>query len=207
MPDHLKIKICGMRDLLNMESVAAAIMPDYMGFIFYDKSPRFVGQSFRMPELVPPILKVGVFVNEQPERILDLTKRYGLDYVQLHGDESPDYCKQLKRGVRVIKAFSVNAEFDFEEVTAYKSHVDYFLFDTKGKQRGGNGIPFDWNLLSSYDQEIPFFLSGGLSAENSNQLKLVKGMNVHALDLNSGVEDSPGIKNIAKISELLNSVK
>lgn len=192
---------------MNMETVAAAILPDYMGFIFYEKSPRFVGQSFTMPALAPSIKKVGVFVNEQPERILDLIKRHTLDYVQLHGEETPDYCKQLKGQAGVIKVFSVGAEFDFEEVTAYKSHVDYVMFDTKGKHRGGNGIPFDWSLLSAYDQEIPFFLSGGISVEHSNQLRFIKEMNIHALDLNSGVEDSPGIKNIAKISELLNGLK
>lgn len=195
----IKLKICGMRDEANIQAVGD-LHPDYMGFIFYDKSPRYVGKDFKVPN-VPNA--VGVFVNESNDRILET----GVKIVQLHGNESPERCASLKsKGLTVIKAFSIDDDFDFEKTKPYSDVTDYFLFDTKGKYYGGNAYPFDWNKLNEYDQSKPFFLSGGLNAQNLNNLDLLNGMNLYAIDLNSGVEDTPGIKNIDKIKNVLSCI-
>lgn len=194
-----------MRDADNIRLVAS-LKPDYLGFIFYPESPRFVGNDFRLPEDLPPsIRRVGVFVNETTDRILETAKRVGLDSIQLHGDESVEQCYSLRReGLTIIKVFSVSYGFDFNHTKPYIPAVDYFLFDTKGKYYGGNADTFDWEILKRYDQEIPFFLSGGLSPQNVGDVSTMEGMNLHALDVNSGVEESPGVKSIEKIETLLN---
>ncbi len=198
-----KLKICGMRDANNILDVAS-VKPDYLGFIFYSKSPRFVGDDFVLPpKLSPDILRVGVFVNEISSVILDKTKTYDLDYIQLHGNETPSQCAELGQlGLGIIKVFSVGDDFDFEITKPYKEFVDYFLFDTKGKYYGGNASTFNWDLLNQYDQEIPFFLSGGLSPENIEEVSKLDSMNIHALDVNSGVEASPGVKDLLKVKRL-----
>jgi len=194
----IKLKICGMRDPANIEAVAE-LRPDYMGFIFYDKSPRFVGDL----KTETDIERVGVFVNASTEEIL--SKNMGI--VQLHGNETPAQCEELRKHLRVIKAFAIDDDFDFAKTKEYNDVADYFLFDTKGKYYGGNAYPFDWNKLEEYDQSKPFFLSGGLNSQNLNNLDLLKGMNLYAIDLNSGVEDSPGIKNIEKIKSVISCLK
>jgi len=206
MDMKLKLKICGMRDEENILDVAS-LNPEYLGFIFYAKSPRYVGDDFVLPaKLSPDILRVGVFVNETSEVIIGKADKYQLDYIQLHGSETPDQCEALGQlGLGIIKVFSMGDDFDFEVVKPYKGVVDYFLFDTKGKYYGGNASTFNWGLLKQYDQEIPFFLSGGLSPDNINEVGKLKGMNIHALDLNSGVEVSPGVKDISKVKQLKNS--
>lgn len=194
----IKLKICGMRDTANIKAVAE-LRPDYMGFIFYEKSPRYVGNEFAILDL--RLNSVGVFVNESTEKILSK----GLKIVQLHGDETPEQCDELRKHVKVIKAFSIDDDFDFE--TTKKYNADYFLFDTKGKYYGGNAKTFNWDKLKEYDQRIPFFLSGGLNADNLKDISILKGMNLHAIDLNSGVEDSPGLKNIEKIKSVMSCLK
>lgn len=199
----IKLKICGMRDANNIIDVAS-VEPDYLGFIFYSKSPRFVGDEFVLPtKLSPEILRVGVFVNETTSVILDKAKTYNLDYIQLHGNETPSQCEALGQfGLGIIKVFSVGNDFDFEITKPYKKVVDYFLFDTKGRHYGGNASTFNWDLLKQYDQEIPFFLSGGLSPENIEEVRKLDSMNIHALDVNSGVEISPGVKDSLKVKQL-----
>ena len=196
-----------MREHENIAQVAA-FSPQYFGFIFYEKSPRFVGNEFDLPKNLPSsIEKVGVFVNEDNRVILDKARFYGLDFAQLHGNESPDQAAQLKsQGLKVIKVFSVDDDFDFATTQPYKGAVDYFLFDTKGKYFGGNAKTFDWDILKDYDQEVPFFLSGGLSPENVSDVERLSALNIHALDLNSGVEDSPAVKSIKKLKDLLSKL-
>ena len=203
MKDKIQLKVCGMRDSENILKVSE-LQPDYMGFIFYAKSKRFVGNAFRIPDqLSKDIKRVGVFVNETTDKILALAKTHSLDFIQLHGNEPVSQCAELKQNnLGVIKVFSVDAQFDFLEIVPYKKVVNYFLFDTKSDRYGGTGKTFDWNLLNQYDQEIPFFLSGGLSVENSQGIKILHGMNLHALDVNSGVEIFPGQKDIEKIKGL-----
>jgi phosphoribosylanthranilate isomerase len=197
----IALKVCGNRD--NIVEVAS-LNPDYMGFIFYEPSPRHVGVDFKMPVLPKSIKKVGVFVNEEVEVIKKLVAKFKLDFVQLHGSEPVEDCQTLKRfGVGVIKVFSIDTTFDFKTTIPYEHVVDYFLFDTKGKFYGGNAIPFDWNLLVNFHQRVPFFLGGGLTQENISGIRNLSTMNLHAIDVNSGVEDSPGLKSIVKIESIL----
>ncbi len=197
-----------MREPDNMLE-AGALQPDFMGFIFYPNSPRCVPDDFKLPVGLPSSIKrVGVFVNETSKQILNAVNKHALDFIQLHGNESVEFCEGLKKaGVGVIKVFSIGEGFQFSAIEPYKKAVDFFLFDTKGKYYGGNTSVFDWNLLKQYDQEIPFFLSGGISLENIKDISKLSGMNLYAVDVNSGVEVNPGIKNIDKIKELLINLK
>lgn len=192
-----------MRDADNIMQVAAQ-HPDYMGFILYPNSPRYVGKDFKIPAAFPStVRKVGVFVNEMIEVILETVDRLDLDYVQLHGSETAELCHSIKNSsIGVIKVFSVDDDFDFSVTKDFQKAADFFLFDTKGKYYGGNARTFDWNVLKRYDQEKSFFLSGGLSPENAGGLSLLSGMNIHALDVNSGIESEPGVKNIDRLEEL-----
>jgi phosphoribosylanthranilate isomerase len=204
---RVKIKVCGMKEAGNIREVAA-LHPDYMGFIFYEKSPRYVGAEFDLPGDIATIInRVGVFVNQSASFIRDMVARHRLNYVQLHGDESVKYCEELKlAGISVIKAFRVDEEVDFNETKEYEAVSDFFLFDTKGKLYGGNAVPFNWDLLNRYNQSIPFFLSGGIQPANIGELAGLSSLNIHAIDINSGVEDQPGLKNINKISAIINQL-
>ena len=197
------LKVCGMRNAENILQVAA-MNPDYMGFIFFRDSKRFVGEEFKIPDELPTSIKrVGVFVNEELVEIRKLSTSHALDFVQLHGTEPLEMCVELRNeGLGIIKVFSVDNLFDFRSLEPYKKAVDYFMFDTKGPGYGGSGQTFNWKLLKSYDQEIPFFLSGGLSQDKIKDLYLLKGMNLHALDINSGVEKEPGLKDVELIRKI-----
>ena len=205
--DTISLKVCGMRDERNIWEVAA-LQPDYMGFIFYEKSPRFVGPDFVMPPMPGEIRKVGVFVNERTEIMIQIRERYELDYLQLHGTESPEQLAEVKkRGIGIIKVFSVDDEFDFDRTRAYEEYADFFLFDAKGKYYGGNASLFNWRILEQYNQRVPFFLSGGIKSESIPAMIALKGMNVHAVDINSGVESAPAMKDASMISALKNELK
>jgi phosphoribosylanthranilate isomerase len=199
----ISLKICGMRDPKNILEVTA-LQIEYMGFIFYKKSPRYVGEDFSIPsDFLATTKRVGVFVNEDVEIIQSKAVEHKLDFIQLHGAESVNDCAELKKtGLGVIKVFSVDDQFDFNKTIPYETVVDYFLFDTKGKFYGGNAATFDWSVLQKYNQHIPFFLSGGLNPENVSEIKNLKSMNLHAVDVNSGVETSPALKNISKIKSI-----
>ena len=202
----MKLKVCGMRDEKNIREVAA-LSPDYMGFIFYRASPRYVGDEFEMPVIDHSIKKVGVFVNATTEEILAKAVIHDLHFVQLHGRESVEQCNELRQhNTLIIKAFSVDDKFDFQHVRQYHGAADYFLFDTKGQYFGGNATRFDWRILTLYDQQTPFFLSGGLRPENIGEVKILKDMNIHAIDINSGVEISPASKDLSKIQQVIDSL-
>uniref|UniRef100_UPI0040479A06 phosphoribosylanthranilate isomerase n=2 Tax=Roseivirga sp. TaxID=1964215 RepID=UPI0040479A06 len=206
----MKLKVCGMRESTNISELLK-LSPDFMGFIFFAKSKRDVADSLDADLLASfpySIQKVGVFVNAELDFVKGKVEQFGLNLVQLHGDESPEYCFDLKsKGIKVMKVFSVGETFDFNQLKAYKPYVDFFLFDTKGKERGGNGVQFDWSILKGYDQEIPFFLSGGIDLENLEQLSDLKGMNLHAIDVNSKFEIEPGLKDLIKLKELKNRLE
>lgn len=196
-----------MREAANIAEVAS-FAPEYLGFIFYRKSPRYVGEGFVLPKGLDGIKTTGVFVNESPEQVIRLASRLGLDAIQLHGNETPDDLEKIRKaGFEVIKVFRVDEAFDFRDVDSYRSVADYFLFDTKGQYYGGNAIPFDWSLLKRYDQQVPFFLSGGLSPENLHMLDELNDMNIYALDFNSGVEVAPGLKDITKIAQVFDKLR
>jgi phosphoribosylanthranilate isomerase len=203
-----KLKVCGMKYTDNIKAVAA-LKPDYMGFIFYEESKRFVGylDDEVTGKLPSSIKKVGVFVNEVIEDILELHDKYHFDYVQLHGDESAEFCMEMKNFIPVIKAFSIEQNFDFKTLKNYKKSCDYFLFDTKSENYGGSGKRFDWSLLKKYDNEVPIFLSGGISLEDAAEINKLKGINIQAIDINSRFEKGPGLKDLILIKEFMNRLK
>ncbi len=195
----MKLKICGMKYPENILEVGL-LLPDFMGFIFWEKSARYFDRI--IPALPKSIKKVGVFVNEKQEEILTKIKRYDLQAVQLHGNESVEFCVNLKNKIKstieIIKVFSVDDAFDFEVLTPFENVCDYFLFDTKGKLPGGNGTTFDWKVLENYPSTKPFFLSGGIGIEEIKGVKEILKTNlpVYAIDVNSKFEIEPGLKNI-----------
>lgn len=205
----LKLKICGMKFSENiLETIH--LKPDFMGFIFYEKSPRFYSEEV-IPD-IKSIKKVGVFVNSNNEEIVDTIKKYDLNLVQLHGNESPDFCKNLKEeleknnlNILIIKAFSVDENFDFETLNNYEKNTDYFLFDTKGKLHGGNGKVFNWQILKNYSLKKPYFLSGGIGISEISQLEIFlkapESRYCFGLDLNSKFEIEPGFKDSKILKE------
>jgi len=197
-----------MRDSLNMQDVSA-LLPDYMGFIFYKNSPRYVGGDFMIPNDFPAtVSRVGVFVNESLTVVIDKVRQHALDLVQLHGDESVEFCKELNHeGISVIKVFRVDEEFDFSITMQFDEVAEYFLFDTKGKNFGGNAQRFNWNLLEQYDQSIPFFLSGGIDLFSIGEALQLQNLNIHAVDVNSGVEQAPAMKDVEKVSAIINMLR
>ena len=202
----MKVKICGMREAANIMSVAD-FNPDFLGFIFYEKSARYVGETLDtelLRSLPGSIGKVGVFVDAPLPELLAATAYYSLDYVQLHGHETPAYCQTVRaHGLRVIKAFAVDAAFDFNMLAAYAPHCELFLFDTKGKHPGGNGYAFDWRVLANYHGPTPFLLSGGLGPANVTDLLRFHHPQLVGYDFNSLLEIAPGLKNTEATGQLL----
>jgi phosphoribosylanthranilate isomerase len=189
-----------MKETANIAAVGA-LSPDFMGFIFFEKSPRFVGNEFTVPELLPrSCIRVGVFVNAAQDFILDCVNRNALQAIQLHGAESPELCMNLrKHGLQVIKVFSAGESIDFRQMEEYVPNVDYFLFDTKGKFHGGNAKAFDWSLLKAYPYRIPYFISGGIGPGNILKVLELQSEWLYGVDINSGVESSPGLKDVDKV--------
>ncbi len=196
----IKWKVCGLRE--NISDVVA-LKPNYIGFIFYKKSPRYVGDDFVMPDtLHSSIKKVGVFVNESSEVVLANVQNHSLDYVQLHGDETPEYCMEIsKSNVGIIKAFQVDNTFDFDSLQSYNK-VDFFLFDTTTNKYGGSGKSFDWEILKNYSMGKKYFLSGGISLDNIGDLQGLNLIKIHSIDVNSKFESSPGMKKIPLLQNL-----
>ena len=204
----MKIKICGLKFESNILGLSK-LEPDYMGFIFWEKSKRLVIGS--TPNLSQTkIKKTGVFVNADFEKIKDKVRVHKLEAIQLHGLESPEFCEKIKNlGVEIIKAFSIDENFNFNVLEKYELCSDYFLFDTKGKSPGGNGISFDWEILRNYKYEKKFFLSGGISIESINAIKKIKKLSLplFCVDINSRFELNPGEKNIELIKSFKNSLE
>jgi phosphoribosylanthranilate isomerase len=204
------IKICGMKYPDNILEVGS-LLPDYMGFIFWEKSSRYFDGV--IPDLPKSIKKVGVFVNETAEIILAKAQKYDLQAVQLHGHESVEFCQELKdkmdSSIEIIKVFSVDDSFEFEVLKPFETVCDYFLFDTKGKLPGGNGTTFDWKVLEKYPSSKPFFLSGGIGIEEMDAVKEIAKTNLplYAIDINSKFEIEPGLKNIEKLDSFKNNLK
>ena len=190
-----------MRDPQNIKKLSL-LQPDIMGFIFAKESPRYIELDFETTDLINQLQceKAGVFVNEEVDRILELVEKLDLDYVQLHGDETPEMIDQLKPYVKTIKAFSVDDRFYFD-IDEYEN-ADYFLFDTKGRSRGGNGIVFNWSLMNRYHGKVPFLLSGGIRLSHARNIKRINHPQFLGIDINSGFEIAPGLKNIDIIAQL-----
>lgn len=198
-----------MREPENIRQVAALCI-NWMGFIFYNKSPRSIlNRDLRIEDKgLGGIKKVGVFVNATIEEMLETAAYHQLDYLQLHGNESPEDCYTLqKRGYALIKAFSVETEQDFTQTSAYEGRVDYFLFDTKCNSYGGSGKQFNWSVLAAYKGETPFLLSGGINPDSVGPIKNFTHPRFIGIDLNSGFETEPGLKDVEKIKSFIQEVR
>lgn len=206
------VKVCGMRDPENIRAVDSLESVNWMGFIFYPKSPRYVGSlPARMPEQAR---RIGVFVNATADFILERVDEYRLDGIQLHGCETPGFCQALremlpqgKHRPMIVKAFSIATPADLSAVHAYDGYCDYFLFDTKCTGYGGSGEAFDWDILHRYHDTTPFLLSGGIGPESLGQLALFRHPQWAGIDLNSRFEVRPGVKDTSLLSEFLGNLK
>lgn len=208
----MKLKVCGMKYPNNMLEVAT-LPPDFMGFIFYEKSSRYFNGD--IPELPVNIKKVGVFVNASVETILEKIGKHQLDVIQLHGEETVEFCENLQfelsqqfiqDNIQIIKVFSVGENFVFEQIQDFEHCCNYFLFDTKGALPGGNGYAFNWSLLENYPSTKPYFLSGGIGLEHAEALESFRKNSIsrycYAIDVNSKFETEPGLKKKEKLETL-----
>ena len=206
----MKIKICGMKYPENIAAIAA-LQPDMIGFIFYPKSKRYVGNNFSyntLQHLSGNIKKIGVFVNETNESILEKYENYQLDFVQLHGDETPIQCQLLmEKKISVIKAFQVDDVFDFDTLKPYQNVCSYFLFDTKTDEYGGSGKSFDWQMLDRYRLNIPFILSGGIGLQNIDDALQLQHPMLYGLDINSKLETEPGLKSLEACKTIIQKIR
>jgi len=207
------IKVCGMRDAENIREVEALGI-DLMGFIFWPKSSRYVSER---PAYLPTKCKrVGVFVDEDIETVKRIAEDYALDYIQLHGHETPDYIRSLRVAdgfpvdIRLIKALSISSRNDIATYRTYEGLVDFFLFDTKAQLPGGSGQQFDWSVLSAYDGNTPFLLSGGIGPDDAERLTAhpspLTSKHCLGIDLNSRFEVAPALKDINKLKTFIESL-
>jgi phosphoribosylanthranilate isomerase len=217
----VKLKVCGMKYSENISEIAS-LNPDYLGFIFYGKSPRnFEGEITDIPSAIK---KTGVFVDAPLEFILGKIRKYNFRAIQLHGDESASFCEEIKlelakeektSAIEIIKVFSIKEEFDFRILKEFEKSVDYFLFDTKGRNKGGNGETFDWEILKNYPSRIPFFLSGGIGTDEIESIKELysyfekqgKQHLLYSVDVNSRFEATPGFKNVEMLRKFSRELK
>lgn len=209
---ELQLKVCGMRDPENIRALLE-LNPDYMGFIFYNQSPRFVHKTdneFKrlLKSFSPKTKKVGVFVDEDVNEVEKICHELEIEVIQLHGNESPEYCEYLKRGhFEIIKVFKIlNGKINnrFQE---YNPVADYYLFEKNGKKPGGNNEMFNWEILDDLATEKKFFLSGGISPGNYQNSFKINNKNLLGLDINSGFEKEPGVKDIPGITRLINDLR
>lgn len=206
----MKLKVCGLTKMDQIQELIS-LNTDFLGFIFYEKSPRFVLNNLNLEEIseINHQGKVGVFVNETVEKITEISEKSNLNFIQLHGDEDENFIKDLrknvKKEVKLIKVFRVRETFNFQ-FSIFNSLVDYFLFDTDSKAFGGTGKTFDWQILNEIEIPIPYFLSGGISLENLENLKILNQKPL-VLDINSKFETEPGIKNLEKIKTFKSLLK
>lgn len=219
------VKVCGMRDADNISEVAK-LGVDWIGFIFWQDSPRFVSQitshagtipdysSFR-DSTIDGVKKVGVFVDAMPQSIVTRIVNYNLDIVQLHGQESPVMIDNLRAtvdpdihaGIQIMKAISISTSEDVRKYKEYIGHVDYFLFDAKTPLVGGSGNQFDWSMLEAYDGNVPFLLSGGIGPDDINRVKTFHHPMCMGIDLNSRFEDEPAMKNVDKLKAFISELR
>jgi phosphoribosylanthranilate isomerase len=215
---NLKIKVCGMREAANIQAVG--FLPiHFMGFIFFEKSSRYVTDDIDTISTCPEDLtRVGVFVDADIDFVLEKIDKHELNAVQLHGKETPQYLEDFSiklktklkmeaiNDIEIIKAFSVDEHFDFDVLKPYEGLVNYFLFDTKTPQHGGSGQKFDWSILTKYDLDIPFLLAGGISERDVDLVKSLNINQLYGLDLNSKFEISPSLKDVEKLRKFISEI-
>jgi phosphoribosylanthranilate isomerase len=208
----MNTKVCGITQLKQLQQLDGLDI-DFAGLIFYKDSPRYVGDKIAAGDLKNSdfdLKKVGVFVNADYDEIMQVVEDYGLDVVQLHGDESPELCEELSEEVEVIKAFKVkDSKTSIDEMVAdYDEVCDYYLFDTASSDlEGGTGKQFDWKLLTKAKIEKPFFLSGGIGVDDIAKVKAFKHPDYYAVDINSKVEKEPGVKDMGLVLQFRQGLK
>ena len=208
--NNYQLKVCGLTKINQIQELIS-LNTDFLGFIFYEKSPRFVLNHLSLEEIseINHQGKVGVFVNESIEKIVKITEKTNLNFIQLHGDEDENFISKLRKNldekIKIIKVFRVGETFNFQ-FSVFNSLVDYFLFDTDSKAFGGTGQTFDWQILNEIEIPIPYFLSGGISLENIHQLSTINQQPL-ALDINSKFETEPGIKDLETIKTFKSLLK
>lgn len=205
----MKLKVCGMTDFKQLQQLQEMAV-DFAGLIFYENSKRFVGDKLSAHKLEIrnlQIKKVGVFVNAEVNNIEKEVKEYSLSYVQLHGDESAEFCREVKNFVPVIKAIRINDDSDLKkDLQVFEEACDYLLFDTDSKQYGGSGKQFNWESLKKCYIKKPFFLSGGIALEDIDKVKSFYHPMLFAIDVNSRFESTAGIKDMNKVEGFLNAL-
>lgn len=206
----MKVKVCGLKYFDNIQEIIK-LEVDFIGFVFYNKSIRYVEECENieyLSSIVSDIHKVGVFVNASYNEITTIVNRFSLTAVQLHADENPSLCAQLReKDIFIIKAFSVNDNFDFSICDKYSHCCDMFVFDTKTIKYGGSGCKFNWQILSKYKANIPFMLSGGISIVDVDIIKSFKHEKFIGVDLNSKFETAPAEKNILLLQKFISEIK
>lgn len=208
--DKIKIKVCGMTDPANVREVCK-YQPDYIGYIFYKRSVRYVGDApdpGLFSDVPGGVGKTAVFVNEYYERMIDITGRYGINNIQLHGMESPETCRTLRiHGKTVIKVFPGNEVQNRRLLSDYADVVDYFLFDSPVRSYGGSGRKFDWSVLSGLKTDVEFFLSGGVAPEDTELIKAIDLPTLYGIDINSRFETEPGLKDPLMVGDFLKAMR
>ena len=200
----MKLKVCGMKFSDNISEIES-LKPDFMGFIFYKKSKRFFNESKLI--LNDKINRVGVFVNQEINEVIDNIKKYKLDYVQLHGEEDVRYCLSIKSICKVIKVFKIDDTFNFDKVKKFENVSDYYLFDTKTNLYGGSGKKFNWEILKNYNSKKYFFLSGGISENDIEEIKKIRKIYpIIGIDINSKFEFPNLKKDRDKIKSLIDKI-
>jgi phosphoribosylanthranilate isomerase len=208
----MNLKVCGITQLKQLQQLDAMDI-DFAGLIFYEQSPRFLSNkisSEQIKEADFDLKKVGVFVNQSFDEIMGIVEDYGLDIVQLHGKETPALCKELSDEIEVIKAFQVADEMNIDKLIApYDAVCDYYLFDTASQKEtlGGTGQQFDWSILSKSKIEKPFFLSGGISLQDADNIKKFSHPDLFAIDINSKFETSAGVKDMARVMQMKQALR
>jgi len=205
----MQLKVCGLSDIDQINTLANLNI-DRLGFIFYDKSPRYVGDKLDSEDLSKinsKVNKTGVFVNEEQSQIENIISKFKLNSIQLHGNESPEFCLQLKKEVEVIKAIAIKNKESFTETEKYNDACDFLLFDTYSESHGGTGKKFDWSWLDNYKLNIPYFLSGGIDLADITEINKLNHPKLIGIDVNSKFEIEPGIKDINKIKDLIKLIK
>ena len=204
----MKVKVCGIRYIDQLEQLAS-INIDYIGINFYRPSKRYVNDadfSNICRNWTSTVKKVGIFVNEEFSKINEIADEFALDFIQLHGDEDPDFCQKINDNYPVIKVFHISEESDFLSTNAF-SDLDMFLFDTKSRQYGGSGKKFDWDMIKFYENDVPFLLSGGITPNDTAIILRMQHHHLIGVDINSGFEISPGQKDIASIEHFVSDLK
>ncbi len=199
----MQVKICGITAQKQLNELSKMDV-DMIGLNFYPKSKRYVDRLLQMDQCDQQ--KVGVFVNASIADLREKTNMYQLDLLQLHGDESIEYCRQAQEIAPIIKVWRVGSNFDFDQLANFE-FCDYFLFDTYTPAYGGSGKAFDWQVLADYRGETPFYLSGGIGPDSIHALRQVDHPQLAGVDINSKFEESPGVKDLVSVTTFINELK